>query len=341
MNSREIFRSVFKRQIPERIPAYPMPGAIPAKLTGRPLEEYFRFTEKTAEMILEAHKLYEPDLMLVTDVCLEPEAFGCKVEFFSDDYPKIREHVIKDLKKDVKNLKIPEPRKAGRLSACVKVQEILLKKVGEEIPVGGSVNGPFSLCTQLCDMKQLLLEMVKNPDAVHELLDMVVDFQVEWGVMQAEVGAGVAIADASSSVLSLKHFEEFSFPYIKKIVEKLAKKRIYVTLHICGDTNHILEKMAETGATALSIDCPVDIGEAKKRVGNKVVLIGNVPQIDVVGDGTPEMVENAVKECIRKAGYGGGYVLCTGCEVPLWTPLENLRAFMNAAKKYGKYPLQV
>ncbi|MHA1432062.1 MAG: uroporphyrinogen decarboxylase family protein, partial [Candidatus Freyarchaeota archaeon] len=78
----------------------------------------------------------------------------------------------------------------------------------------------------------------------------------------------------------------------------------------------------------------------KKIIAGRVVLVGNVDPVKVMLEGTPQDVKEACRECIRQAAPGGMYMLATGCEVPPETPLENLRAFMDATREYGKYPLE-
>ena len=83
-----------------------------------------------------------------------------------------------------------------------------------------------------------------------------------------------------------------------------------------------------------------DLEEAKDVMGDRVVITGNVPPVDVVYAGSKEDIEKSVKECIRKAHNSPkGFVLSTGCQIPMNTPIEKVEMFMEAGRKYGKYPL--
>ena len=115
---------------------------------------------------------------------------------------------------------------------------------------------------------------------------------------------------------------------------------IKISMHICGDTTQNLVAMAESGVDTLSLDNMVDLADAKERIGDKVTISGNVNPIDVMLGGTPETVEKAVKECFRK-GWGSpkGFVICTGCDTPMYAPFENIDAYMAAARKCAKYPV--
>jgi uroporphyrinogen decarboxylase len=142
--------------------------------------------------------------------------------------------------------------------------------------------------------------------------------------------ASAAIVLASSTCVVLK---------TSYAIGKLHAAGVPVSLHICGAATKILPLMADTGADILEIDQKVDIGSAKELVGNKANLMGNLDPTAVLFLGTPETIERAAKECIMKAGKGGGLILSSGCDVPMRTPFRNIEAMVRAAEKFGKYPL--
>jgi uroporphyrinogen decarboxylase len=97
--------------------------------------------------------------------------------------------------------------------------------------------------------------------------------------------------------------------------------------------------MAESGAGGLSLDNAIDLEVAKREVGCRVLLIGNVNPAESMYRGTPETVRLDVKNCLKKA-YDSprGFLLALGCELPIRTPPENVHAFVDAARRYGAYP---
>ena len=98
--------------------------------------------------------------------------------------------------------------------------------------------------------------------------------------------------------------------------------------------------MVKAGADMISIDNRVELEFGKSIIEKTVPLIGNVDPVDSMILGTPKDVENAVKKCIQ-IGHDAlhGYILSTGCDLNGAVPLENLDAFMAAARKYGKLPI--
>ncbi len=339
---RERMKRVFLRQEPDRVPAYPSVGAGNARLAGVPIKEFITDPETMAHAIVKAYKLYTPDVVLVLgDTLVEAEAFGCKIKFHEDRLPEAVDFPVKDLKKDVKNIRMPDPRKDGRLPNILKAGEIVTNELRKVAGVGGLVAGPVSLLTALRGPENFYKDLVQNPDYVQEMLDITTDFAIEEGRAQAEVKLGLNLGDPVAGTLSPKQFDKFAAPALKKVIKTWAAEGKFCALHVCGDVNHLIDKLVELGPAMLSIDAPVNLAEAKKKIAGRVVLVGNVDPVKVMLEGTPQDVKQAVKECIRQAAPGGMYMLATGCEVPPDTPLENLRAFMEAAREYGKYPIQL
>jgi len=97
--------------------------------------------------------------------------------------------------------------------------------------------------------------------------------------------------------------------------------------------------MVDAGARIIELDYQVDLAFAKNKVGKKVCIEGNIDPVSVLLNGKPNDVKREARECIKKAAKGGGFMLSSGCEVPLNVPFENVKAMVSAAKKYGQYPI--
>ena len=106
--------------------------------------------------------------------------------------------------------------------------------------------------------------------------------------------------------------------------------------HICGNTTKITEAMLESGCDMLSIDAKVDISYARKVAGDKMPIIGNVDPINTMLLGAPEDVEREVLRCIDAcADSPNGYLISTGCDIPIDSNLENALTFMDTVRKCG------
>jgi MtaA/CmuA family methyltransferase len=135
-------------------------------------------------------------------------------------------------------------------------------------------------------------------------------------------------------VISPADYEEWAFPYERKVIEAWKAYGAKTLLHICGDSSKVLHLYAQTGADVIEIDHKVDLALARELVGDRCCLIGNVDPVTVLLQGTPEQVRAC--PALPRARRGGGYLLGSGCVVPRITPLENVRAMVQAAQASGR-----
>jgi len=345
MTPKQRIRAAFSRKESDRVPAYPMSCANNAALMGMSVVEYSTDGEKMAKAYLEYYKRFKPDLkpdvlILFQDTFVEAEAMGTKIKLRDDAEPVWSEPAIESAK-DINKLKIPDPAKDGRMPVMLECASIIDREVGNEVRTGAVCLGPFSICGALRGEERLMMDLVENPPFVHKLMEIATEALYQYGVALKKAGSSASVSEPLPTLVSLEHYREFNLPYLKKLVDRWEKAGVHCFLHVCGQSAHILEGLAETNCWAISVDENIDIGEAKRRVGDKVVLVGNVDPIDTMRYKTPESIAAEVRDCIRKAAPGSGYILSTGCECPIGTPFENLEAFMEAAWKYGTYPLSI
>ena len=85
----------------------------------------------------------------------------------------------------------------------------------------------------------------------------------------------------------------------------------------------------------------MEIGELKRKIGHRVCLIGNIDLGYTLTRGTPQEVEEEVKQRIREIGPGGGYCVGSSNSIPYYVPVENYRAMVESTLKYGAYPICV
>jgi MtaA/CmuA family methyltransferase len=183
------------------------------------------------------------------------------------------------------------------------------------------------------------MDLADDPVLVNRVMDVALGNAVEYA--KALVACGVDalyIGDplTSSSVISPQHFEQFCYPRLRLFCTELHKHDILIYIHICGNSNPILEMMADTGADCVEPLDPlggVKVADAKSRVGGRVALMGGVNTLTLL-NGTPGQVYEEATACCRAGGADGGYILAAGDMVPDRTPQENVRAMVQAAKGF-------
>jgi len=143
---------------------------------------------------------------------------------------------------------------------------------------------------------------------------------------------------------SPQFLRETFIPMLRRVCEPVNNAGLTVIFHSDGDVTEILDDMVDAGINGLNPIEPIagmDIGAIKKRYGDNLVLVGNIDCSQVLPLGTPETIREAVKDTLRQAGHGGGLFIGSSSEIVPATPLENVLAFFEACREYGRYPLQV
>lgn len=136
--------------------------------------------------------------------------------------------------------------------------------------------------------------------------------------------------------------EEYSLPTLKEVTRLAKEAGVPTHLHSCGLSRWLVETFAnQTDLSSIEPLEPapmgdVDLHEVAVTLGDKITLAGNVHTIEVMQRGTPQDVKNAVKKCIEDAAPAKGFILMTADQCPPDTPDENLHAFVEAAREYGK-----
>lgn len=227
------------------------------------------------------------------------------------------------------------------LSRKLEDAKYLMKRFpGMEIST--DVAGPISTAVAMRPIEQVLRDMRKNPEQLHKMLSCAVHCSLEWirTFCKTTGSRSVGIADpvTTTDILGKKYFLEFSKPYLKQLVDGITEiTGRKPSLHICGHSKGIWEDLMDIGIENFSLDNCESLEEAKQVMGKQVFLSGNVSPVDVMRNGTIDDVINAVKKAIEEGSDSpSGYMVMTGCQVPIGTPAENIDAYIYAARRYGR-----
>ncbi len=171
----------------------------------------------------------------------------------------------------------------------------------------------------LVGIERLILATFDDPAWVHQLLQILQRRKLTF--VRSMKGAAFDLiefggGDASSTVISPAIFDEFVVPYDAPIIAALHEAGQRVVYHTCGGMMPLLERLAAMKPDAMETFTPrgmggdVDLAEAKRRIGDKVCLIGGFDQFHFLAGCTPEQTRAEVRRCFEAAGEGGGYILC-------------------------------
>jgi len=339
LTPRERVLKVFRREKVDVIPVFSGMGNI----TIHGLEKYgWRFPEihtdarKMASMAASTYELFGFECAVVPfDLGVEAEALGSKVNYYpraSDIlYPTISQHPAEK----VEDLKLQVPAdlaKAGRIPLVTEALGILRKEVGDRIAIGAHVLGPYTLAGQLLDLSQLAKAAFKKANLVGQLLSQLAEVLVDLIKIYRQAGADyitVREMGAGPDILSPRIFESLIRPPLERIFAAVPSPKV---LHICGDTNAIVEQMAACGADALSVEKKNNVAETRRKLGPAAIIFGELDAYGILSQGTPDQVEKAVQDAIAQGVNG----IWPGCDIWPKVSRENMQMLMSAARKYGK-----
>jgi len=206
---------------------------------------------------------------------------------------------------------------------------------------GAMAKAPFdTLGDTLRGTQQIMMDMFKRPDKVHEAMERLVPIVVKSAIDSVNA-SGVPIVlmplhKGADAFMSVKQYETFYWPTFKKVIMAFVDEGIVPMLFAEGSYNNRLDiiKDLPRASVAWYFD-QTDIFRAKEVIGDVCCIVGNVPT-SLLMTGTPQQVKEHCRKLIEGCGKGGGYILAGGANIDKGDP-DNLRAMMDAAKEYGTY----
>ena len=193
----------------------------------------------------------------------------------------------------------------------------------------------------LVGTEKMIMATFDDPQWVHSLLKMLQQRKIDF--MKTTKGANYDIwelggGDASTSVISPAMFNEYVAPYDTEVIAAAHQAGQRVVYHTCGGMMPILEDIAAMGPDAMETFTPPDMGgdtdlaKAKKRIGDKVCMIGGWDQFHFFADCTEKETRRQVRNCFEQAGQGGGYILAPSDHF-FDADVNLIRAFADEARK--------
>ncbi|WP_321417925.1 methylcobamide:CoM methyltransferase MtbA [uncultured Methanomethylovorans sp.] len=264
------------------------------------------------------------------DITAEAEFFGCKIKAGTrEQQPSVVGHVVKSVD-DIAKLE-GYSLDHGRVGIICEAIKILADKYGKDLPIIGSMIGPFSLAQHL-NGDDWFINIFTDENLGLKLMEFTTAFNIAYAKKMVENGADTMVVidpTASYQLIGAEFYEKFVVPSHKKFVDAMNELNVPTVLHICGDTTAGLKLMESCGVNAISIDQNVDPATAVKAV-QKAIIVGNLDPVNVLWNKTPEFVKEKSKEVLD----AGVALLAPGCGIVSKTPTVNLQAMVEMAKAH-------
>lgn len=324
MTGREIIRKSFRLEPVPRIPWIPFVGIHGGSLIGVSAEEYLKSSDHIVAGIDRAIELYNPDGIPVTfDLQVEAEALGCKMAWSDQNPPAVISHPLAG-EKVLHDLKIPDLND-GRIGIIMEAARRIREKHPER-SVYGLVTGPFTLALHLLGT-DIFLKMFEDEKEVKELMSFTKEVGKAMSGYFLKAGCDViAIVDPMTSQIGPDQFRQFITEPVTEIFELIRQNGGLGSFFVCGYAQQNIEAMCECKPDNVSIDENIPLDYVRDVCLNQNISFGgNLKLTVVLLMGTPEDCQKHAIECMELGGPRG-FILAPGCDLPLNTPVDNLKA---------------
>ncbi len=339
MTSMDRVMASLSHKEPDRVPVFLLLTMHGAKELGMSIKDYFSDAKNVIEGQKIIHAKYRND-------CLNPffyaateiQAWGGDAIFIDDGPPNAGAPIIRTTE-DIDDIQPPD-MDHPILRMGLEAIEGLVDHADGQIPVIGTVLSPFSVPVMQMGFEGYLNLMYEDQDSFWRLMRKNEEFCVKWGNEQAKAGVtAVAYFDplASSSMTTPDQYRLTGMKVAERVISRMDAP---TATHLAsGRALPIIEDIVSTGTGALGVCTLEDLAELKRVCKGRLSLLGNLNGIEM-RRWTAQQAEEKVKDCIMKAGPGGGFILSDNHgEIPFQVSDEVLLAIRDAVDKWGEYPL--
>ena len=294
------------------------------------------------EVTLQPLARYDLDAaILFSDILTVPDAMGLGLYFAEGEGPKFERPLREEWA--IRDLTAPDPY--THLKYVMDGVSEIRRALNNSVPLIGFSGSPYTLSCYMVeggssdDYRNVKTMIYDRPDLMHRILSVTADSVTSYLNAQIESGAqAVMIFDSWGGGLSAAAYQEFSLQYMQRIVDGLIKEkdgqRIPSIVFTKGG-GLWLESIAAIGCDAVGLDWTIDIGEARRRVGDKVALQGNLDP-NVLFASPDKIVAEAKKVLDSYGPSNTGHVFNLGHGISQFTPPDHVTALVETVHSYSK-----
>jgi MtaA/CmuA family methyltransferase len=339
MNGYERIQAALNAQPTDTTPIMLHNFMMAAKETGVSMATFRNNPKSIADVFIQSVEKYGFDGVLVDiDTVTLAGAVGVPVDFPEHEPARSHKGNLLNLA-DIKSLKKVNIENYQYVQNWLEATRLIKSHFGNEIFVRGNCDqAPFSLASMMRGSQEWMLDLLMGePDQVTELLEYCTDISCQFIRLMAQTGCDMVSngdSPAGPEMVSPDMYEMYALPYEKKVIDEAHSNKLPYTLHICGDTETILELMLQSSADAFELDYKTDVQKAFDVLHNKVCFIGNIDPSAVIAMGTPELVKKKTTELLDIFSKTNRFILNAGCAIPSNAPEENLKMMIKTAREY-------
>ena len=319
-----ILEKAFRLEETERAPWVPFVGVHGGKLIGVDATAYLKSSKNIVDGISKAIELYKPDgIPVVFDLQLEAEILGCKLVWSKENPPAVVSHPLTE-GIELTALRLPE-KSDGRIPVVLEAAGELRRKY-PNLALYGLITGPFTLALHLMGT-DIFMKLYEDPGYVLEVMDFCKQVGIRHAGFLLDAGCDViALVDPMTSQIDPLSFETFVSPYARSIFDFIRFRKKYSSFFVCGHAQQNIEVMCDCRPDNISIDENIPLDFVKEiALSKRISFGGNLKLTVVLLMGDQNDAKHDALACLDLGG-NKGFILAPGCDLPMATPVENIKA---------------
>ena len=324
MNSFERYIGMVNGKRVDIVPRIPILMHFAAKYINAKYGDFARDYQvlvKANRSLVEDFRIDQLDIM--SDPWRETCGFGGIIEYLEDAVPRCSPPL--ENSKDLSKLELANPYKSERMLNGLNAISAFKRFGWQKYSITGWVEGPAAEAADLRGVNNFMVDLLDDEVFTCELMDICTETAIKFAKAQIKEGADtIGVGDAIVSQMSPGTYQHLVWSREKTLIDAIHEAGGLVRLHICGNINNHLSMIAGLNLDIMDCDSAVDMEKARKILGSGVVLTGNLDPVNEVMKSTPEKIREDVLEIYKRAG--NPYFVNAGCEIPVGTPIENLKA---------------
>jgi uroporphyrinogen decarboxylase len=257
----------------------------------------------------------------------EPSGWGTPIRWSRVQPPSVIKHPASLA--DLADAPVPDPEIDGLMPVILRHYERMMPRLTDlgMAPRMACARGPMAVASHLTGVTELLMATQLEREACLTLIEKTTDHCIAWLSSQLErmpEPLGILVNDDIVGMISPDDARTFALPWLRRIFE--AFPGLVHFYHNDTPNRAMLEGLADIGMDVFNFSHEIDMQEARNALGERIILMGNLPPLELLVRGTPEEVAAATAELVGNAGSTGPLLVSAGGGVSPGTPIGNLQA---------------
>lgn len=335
MNGYERIKAALEGTMPDRRPVMLHSFMLAAREAGYTMKQYREDPEIAADCHIRFVEKYGVDgILFDVDTALMACAIGVPVDY-PEDEPARTHEIYLDSLDEIGKLENFDIAANPRIQHSVETIKILKKHFRNEVFVRGNCDqAPCSLACSMRTPANFMMDLMMEEEKALRLIEYATDMCTQFIRLMAEAGADMVSngdSPAGPSMISPDMYERFAYPYEQRMMQEAHQQGIPYLLHICGNTDRILQPLSKMKLDAVELDYKTNVESIHTLLGDHTTLFGTVDPSGVMALGTPEEVKKETQKILDIYTGNPRLVVGAGCAIPPMAPEENIRVIVQTA----------